>query len=127
MEKWIDITRLEKTWYDALKKVCKNVYINNAPRASAEPLPEYIVVGIGSSIENEGAYKSSSCNIYLYVRCKKSGVQDTVRIDEMVNEVLSLFPMSNGLFSAISPRVGYGTRDGEFTLCVIRCKLVIKQ
>lgn len=127
MSNWINIVELEQTWYNKLKEMFDKVYINNAPQAFVEQTLNYAVVSIGNSISNTGAYKESYGYIYMYTRNKESVVQDSYRIEEIVNDVLALFPLTTDLFSAISPSIGYGTKEGEYTMAMVRFRIIINQ
>lgn len=127
MEKWINLVELEQTWYNKLSSLFEKVYVNNAPSTFVEQIKNYAIISIGNSISNTGAYKESYGYIYMYVRNKKSNVQDSKSLEKTLNSVLALFPLTTDLFSAISPSIGYGTKEGEFTMAMVRFRIIINQ
>ena len=124
--KWVDILQIEQYLYNAVSSIADAVYVTSSPAAVPEHQGSYIVLAMGGTVNNEGAYKRSYGHYYLYVRNKVSGVQDSTNIDTKTNQILALFPMATAYFSAISPSVSYGARVGEFTRIIIRFELRIK-
>lgn len=127
MSKWLDIKEIEKTVYTKMQAVSEHVFVNNAPVAVPERMSDYIIIDVLGEVSDKGPYKESYCYLFVYVRNRKSGVQNTVSLDAKVNAVLSMIPMVDERFSMITPRLSYGRRVGEFTQASIRCKLVINQ
>lgn len=125
-EKWVDILQLEHDIYERASGIADALYVTQNPAAVPDKQSSYIVMAIGGTVSNEGAYKRSYGHFYLYVRNKVSGVQDSVKIDDLSNKLLALFPMVSDYYSGISPSVSYGARVGEFTRIIIRFELRIK-
>lgn len=125
-EKWVDILQIERDLVNRVSGIADAVYVTGNPAAVPEKQGSYIVLAMGGTVTNEGAYKRSWGHIYLYVRNKVSGVQDSVLIDSLMNRVLGVFPIATEYYSAISPTMSYGTRVGEFTRMIVRFELRIK-
>ena len=125
-DKWVDIVSIEQTLYGLMDGIADAVYVTNNPAAVPDKQMSYIVLAMGGTVTNEGAYKRSYGHFYLYVRNKVSGVQDSVEINRLSNEILGRFPIANDYFSAISESMSYGARVGEFTRIIIRFELRIK-
>lgn len=124
--KWVDILQLERSIYDRVLGIADGTYVTSSPPAVPDKQNSYLVMAVGGTVSEEGAYKSSYGHFYLYVRNKASGVQDSVQIDTLANQLLNLFPMVTEYFSAISPSVSYGARVGDFTRIIIRFEIRIK-
>lgn len=125
-EKWVDIVQIEEELYTQLSSVVDVVYVNHSPTSVPVKHNSYAIVSSGGSFTKRGSYKRSYGHIYLYVRNKKSGVENTVKIDDLSNRALMLFPIVTDYFSAIGESISYGTQIGEFTRMVIRFELRIK-
>ena len=126
MSKEIDILGIEKAIFEAFKSVSDNVFINNAPRSTTDPMSDYIVVDIGNSITFEGTYKKAYADFYLYVRQKNSDMDDIPRNNVLLNKLLSLIPFVTESFSIITPTINIGDRQGNFSVNAVRCNLIIK-
>lgn len=126
MAKWINIARIEKTLCEAMKAVSGNVFVNNVPNGVADAMTDFVCVSVSNVVQDRNAYKESYVTIYLGVRNKKSNVEDSMRIDELANKIMSLLPMANEDFSLTSPDITFGSRQVDFTVTTIRCDLLIK-
>lgn len=126
MALWVDIAGIEKSLYDEMKTLCPNVFVNNAPKSAPTAMGEFVVVNFGSAVYDRNAYKESYATIYLFVRNKRSSVENSARIAELSNKILTKLPIVTEKYSLTSPSVSYGTLNGEFTQTTIRCELLIK-
>ena len=120
------ISVIEREIRDCLEGKADCVYVNNAPQAVAEPQRSYIVANVGGSIHYHGAYKQSHCYIYVYVKNKESGVQDSLELDRVTNAVLGCFPLESEHIVLLAPSVNYGARAGNYTRAIIRLRMIIK-
>ena len=67
------------------------------------------------------------CTVEVYVRLKKSGVEDLNVMDALVGKVLSLFPISDSVITVSNPKLTLKGNDGlGFSATLIRADLVIK-
>lgn len=126
MAKWINIAKIERTLCEAMKTVSGNVFVNNVPNGVADAMNDFVCVSVGNAVQDRNAYKESYVIIYLGVRNKKSNVEDSMRIDELANKIMSLLPMATDDFSLTSPDITFGSRKVDFTVTTIRCDLLIK-
>ncbi len=123
----VSIRDIEQTLYNTFADLAERVFINNSPPALDSPVNSYIVVDVANNVIDRGPYYDSYCYVYVNVRKRESGVQDSVKIDEIVNGVLSKLPICNDLFSMFGPSIGFGHNRGEFVETSIRCDVIIKQ
>lgn len=121
------ISTIEREIHDWLQDIADAVYINNAPQAVPTPQSSYIVVSVGSSLQLNTPYKSGSCYIYVFVKNKESGVQDSLEIDRITNAVLGKLPLVTPHVQLIAPRMNYGTRSGAYTCTIIRLRMVMPE
>lgn len=121
-----------KSLFDAARSVSENVFMNDRPEAVAKQMNDFIVVSLpgllsamtyGSGFGNIRTY----CTFEVYVRRKKGGSEDLERMDTVVGEILSLFPISDDCIIASTPKLTLKGSDGlGFSATLIRADLVIK-
>lgn len=118
--------------YGLGKLVSDYVFTGNRPQATPEQMKEFVVVSIPSRLESltcGGGYGVTSgyCNIEVYVRLKKSGMEDVAKMDEMVGDLLDMLPYQDEFILLTKPQVMLRGSDGlGFGAVLIRTELVIK-
>ena len=118
--------------YEIGKLISDYVFTGNRPQATCEQMSDFVVVSVPSRMESStygGGYglKPSYCNIEIYVKQKKSGVEDVNKMDAMVSEVLSILPYSDERVQLTRPVVALRGSDGlGFSAVLIRTELLIK-
>jgi hypothetical protein len=118
--------------YGLGKLVSDYVFTGNRPQATPEQMKEFVVVSIPSRLESltcGGGYGVTSgyCNIEVYVRLKKSGMEDVAKMDEMVGDLLDMLPYRDEFVLLAKPQVMLRGSDGlGFSAVLIRTELVIK-
>lgn len=123
----VDIARIEQMLKSEFGGICERTFINNVPPALDSPVDSYLVIDAANNVLDRGPYLDTYCYIYVYVRKRESGVQDSPKIDAMVNQVLSKIPICNDLFSLYGTTVGFGRNRGDFVETMIRSDMIIKQ
>lgn len=118
--------------YNLGRDVSKNVFTGSRPQATPEQMKEFVVVSIPSRLESStygGGFGMTSafCNIEIYVKHKKGDVEDQVKMDEMLEKALSVFPYSDGNIQMSRPSVMLRGSDGlGFSAILVRAEMVIK-
>lgn len=118
--------------YGLGKLVSDYVFTGNRPQATPEQMKEFVVVSVPSRLESltcGGGYGVTSgyCNIEVYVRLKKSGMEDVAKTDEMVGDLLDMLPYQDEFVLLAKPQVMLRGSDGlGFSAVLIRAELVIK-
>ena len=118
--------------YGLGKLISDHVFTGNRPQATPEQMKDFVVVSIPSRMEAStygGGYGVTSgyCNIEVYAKLKKSGLEDVNKMDEMVGEMLDIFPYKDGIIQLSRPQVMLRGNDGlGFSAVLIRAELVIK-
>lgn len=115
-----------KVAHDAVKAVCDKVYLKDRPKSVDQKSDAYIVVDMPSYISNREIdysgsfdYYVTTINIYIYVRDKVTPKHfeniDIVKMDELLKQVLALFPIADkekGV-KIHRPRVVVSNSDGD--------------
>lgn len=114
------------------KLISDHVFTGSRPQATPEQMKEFVVVSIPSRLESlayGGGYGHTSgfCNIEIYVRLKKGGMEDVNKLDEMLGELLDVFPYKDDSIQLSRPQVMLRGNDGlGFSAVLVRTELLIK-
>lgn len=118
--------------YDKAREVSSNVFTGGRPTATPEQMTEFVVVSIPSRMESStlgGGYGVTQgyCNIEVFVKLRKGGVENLTKLDSMLKDVLDLFPINDETIMASRPTVMLRGNDGlGFSAVLVRAELVIK-
>lgn len=121
-----------RSLYDAGKSVCENVFTGDRPSAVPKQMDDFIVVSIPGTLESTvfgGGYGNvpSYCDIEVYVRLKKNGMEDVSKMGDVCRSILKMFPISDDTITASRPRMMLKGNDGlGFSAALIRADLLIK-
>lgn len=118
--------------YEQAKTLSDNVFTGNRPQAVPEQMKEFIVVSIPSRLESStygGGYgvTKAYCNIEIYVRLKKSGMENQTKMDALLGKLLDLFPIQDSVMLASRPKITLRGNDGlGFSAVLVRADLLLK-
>lgn len=118
--------------YGLGKEISNNVFTGDRPQAVPEQMKEFVVVSIPNRLESTtfgGGYGviPSICNIEIFVKLKKSGVENIDKMDTMIRSALEMFPYSDENIQVVRPTVLLRGNDGlGFSAVLIRAELVLK-
>lgn len=118
--------------YGLGKLVSNHVFTGSRPQATPEQMKDFVVVSIPARLESStygGGFGGTSgyCNIEIYVKLKKSGVEDVNKSSEMTGELLDMFPYSDEFVQIARPQIMLRGNDGlGFGATLIRAELLIK-
>ena len=91
-----------------------------------EQMNDFIVVSLPVAIEEQNAYQKTTLRIELAAKDKANGISDTEKLQSMLNELASKFPIVESRFSVTYPNVVLKGTDGlGFTLWNVQSKLLI--
>lgn len=109
-----------------LDGVCERIFVENVPSAFSTPIDDYLVLTT-NGVKATGLWQRTELQGIILVRDKKTGVQDTKRLDECINDLLSRFPYTDDYSSVIHPVVGTNGHEGEFSFVVISLSMTLKK
>lgn len=118
--------------YGLGKLISDYVFTGNRPQATPEQMKDFVVVSIPTRLESStygGGYGVTSgyCNIEIYVKLKKSGMEDVNRMASMIEDVLEMFPYKDETIQLSRPQIMLRGNDGlGFSATLIRAEIVIK-
>lgn len=108
------------------------VFTGNRPQATPEQMADFVVVSIPSRIAPSTCGSGFGmmrgyCNIEIYVKLKKSGMEDVNKMAQMIDEVLEMIPYQDDAVQVLRPQVMLRGNDGlGFSATLIRAELLIK-
>ncbi len=116
--------------YRQAKGICDMTYISERPASTSDSLSSFIVCSLPGSLYNnevsdDGRFDDFSCTAQfeVYVRDKTSSSNlnqpDIMKIDEVVRQLLSKFPMAGTYCLFHSPSQEMAVSDGKHFHCVI--------
>lgn len=109
-----------------MKDVSRNVFSESRPSATQQQMDDFLVVSLPVSIEDRNAWQRTTLRIEIFVKNRVSGVAYTKKLQELLDMVVSKFPIVTRRFSATSPRLLLKGADGlGFTVWNIQTKLII--
>lgn len=118
--------------YGLGKLISDYVFTGNRPQATPEQMTEFVVVSIPGRLESStygGGYGVTSgyCNIEVYVKLKKSGMEDVSKMDEMLGDLLDIMPYNDDIVQLLRPQIMLRGNDGlGFSAVLVRTELKIK-
>lgn len=118
--------------YGLGKLISDYVFTGNRPQATPEQMTEFVVVSIPSRLESStygGGYGVTSgyCNIEIYVKLKKSGMEDVNKMASKIDDILEMIPYKDDFIQISRPQIMLRGNDGlGFSATLIRAEIVIK-
>lgn len=118
--------------YGLGKLISDYVFTGDRPQATPEQMEDFVVVSIPTRMESStygGGYGATTgyCNIEVYVRLKKSGMEDVSKTDAMLGDLLDILPYSDDTVQLARPQVMLRGNDGlGFSAVLVRAELLIK-
>lgn len=118
--------------YGLGKLISDYVFTGNRPQATPEQMKDFVVVSIPTRLESStygGGYGVTSgyCNIEIYVKLKKSGMEDVNQMASMIEDILEMFPYNDESIQLSRPQIMLRGNDGlGFSATLIRAEIVIK-
>lgn len=116
---------------DSFKDLTEAVFVTDRPKTVAENYNDFIVVSLPVMLYNKTygngyGMTSSYARIEIFVK-DRSGLEQTAKIDDMVNKVIDKFPINNELITMSRPRVVMSGADGYgFHVATIQASFLTK-
>lgn len=126
------IKEVMQSLYGLGKQISNHVYTGKRPQAVPEQMKFFVVASIPSRLESTtygGGFGNilSYCNFEIFVKLKKSGVEDIDKLDSLLDDLLSKFPYSDSVIQLSRPNVLLRGNDGlGFSAVLVRAELLIK-
>ena len=105
-----------------LSEVSANRFITSRPTATGASMQDFLLIRLPQTIYDRGdTYQSTTGQIVVFARDIQgsgengvvvSGMENTLRLEQMQEQAMSLFPIKVKLFHAKRPRLLSGGTDG---------------
>lgn len=111
----------KNTFYirDILSEVCsslshisENVTASERKDATQMQMNDFIVVSTVGKIPDSKAFQSSKLSIDIAARNIQNGLEDVMKLQDMLDSVMSLFPLKTKRFSITNPNIVLKGDDG---------------
>lgn len=116
---------------DAFKDLTDTVFVTDRPKILNEKYENFIVVSLPVMLYNKTygtgfGMTSSYARIEIYVK-DYNGLEQTAKLDDMVQKVVGKFPINNELITMSRPRVVLSGADGYgFHVATIQASFLTK-
>lgn len=99
--------------YGLTAGISENRFVSTRPNAVGEQMADFVLVRLPQTIYDRGdTYQSTKGQISVFARDFEYGLEDTVRLEEMQQAVLALFPIVTGRYHGKAPILVAGGSDG---------------
>lgn len=113
---------------EVLSAVCEKRFIDSRPSVVSEHVAEYIIIRNATGIRDQGdTYQTARLNLQLFVRDRAGEVENSYRLDQMLNAISALCPIVRPRFTADYPNpIGVGA-DSGFHYITLQLSVVINK
>lgn len=98
--------------YELTADITPNRFVTTRPNAVGEQMKDFLVISLNGMNDVADTYQLTRGRISVFVRDVQGGLENTVRLEEMQENITALFPISTPLFIATSPTLLPGGTDG---------------
>lgn len=116
--------------YGLGKLISDYVFTGNRPQATPEQMDDFVVVSIPARLSPStygGGFGMTKgyCNIEIYVKLKKSGMEDVNKMSEKIDDIISMMPYRDDVIHLTHPTVMLRGNDGlGFSAALVRAELL---
>lgn len=101
-----------KSLYELTESITPNRFITTRPK-SAESMSEFLLIRLPQSITSPGdTYQLTTGQIHVFARDVQGLLENTAKLDDMLNAVCDLFPIRAERYLATRPVVFPSVSDG---------------
>lgn len=134
----ISYPRMEilQSLYELTADISENRFVTTRPNAVGDGMEDFLLIRIPQTIYDRGdTYQTTTGQIICFVRDIQgsdadgntiSGMENTLRLEQMQSEVLNLFPIVEKRYHAKFPKLLPGGSDGTgFHSLIIQFSIII--
>lgn len=112
--------------YELTAEISKNRFIASRPPATGEQMDDFLLI-ISKRISDRGdTYQSMSCQIAVFARDIQGGLENTIKLEDLQQAVIDLFPIVTEHYHAKFPLLLPGGSDGTgFHSLIIQFNITI--
>lgn len=118
---------LIQSLYELTANITPNRFITTRPNAIGAQMKEFLLIRLPQSIYDRGdTYQSTKGQIIVFARDVQGGLENTVELERIQNEVMNLFPIATEQFHGKMPILLPGGSDGAgFHSIIIQFNITI--
>ena len=109
--------------------ITPNRFISSRPNAVGEQMKEFLLISLNDIKDSADTYQLSRGRISIFVRdisTSNGNVENTLRLEQLQNEVLNLFPIVTDTYHGKRPLLVAGGTDGAgFHYLIIQFNITI--
>lgn len=99
--------------YGLTADISENRFITTRPPSAPEHMQDFLLIRLPQGIRDRGdTYQKAWAQIAVFVRDVQGGLENTLRLDEIQQSVMDLFPIVTELFHGKNPILLDGGTDG---------------
>lgn len=116
-----------KTLYELTAGITQNRFITSRPPAVAEQMEEFLLIRLPQNIYDRGdTYQTTKGQIAIFVRDVQGGLENTLRLEQLQQQAMELFPIVAEGFHGKVPVLLPGGSDGAgFHSLIIQFNITI--
>lgn len=114
--------------YNLLSPIAEKVFLTTRPSAVAEQVKDYIVLRMNNGLRDRAdTYQSGIAHVTLFARDKAGEIENTFRLQKMIDAFLALIPIRESLFTADRPRQVGGGGDSGFHYVTFQISVTVNK
>lgn len=116
-----------RSLFDMTSDIVSDRFISTRPNAVGERMKEFLLIRLPQNIYDRGdTYQTTHGQIAIFVRDLQNGLENTLRLEQILSQILDLFPLVTDIFHGKQPTLLYGGSDGAgFHSLIIQFNIII--
>lgn len=111
-----------------LSPIAEKVFITTRPSVVSEKVKDYIVLRMNNGLRDRAdTYQTGIAHITLFARDKSGEIENTFRLQQMIDAFLGLVPINDTVFTADRPRQVGGGGDSGFHYVTFQISVTVKK
>lgn len=92
--------------------VTDTVYVEGGPVAVQDVPDDFVILTFPLAVRNKGPFQKHQVRLEIIVKDMENGRADILKLEEMTNRYLALFPFHQGRFTLATPYIRLKSSDG---------------
>lgn len=121
-----DIEGIYRDIVNVMQRVSGNVYPGHRPEALQDRVDDFIVVSLPNGLDDKSVFQRGVVRIEIFCRNRANGIEDVVRLQDMLFAICREFPMCFERFSLTDPKLMVKGHDGiGFSVWNVQCRIMV--
>ncbi len=92
--------------------VTEKVYVEGGPQAVQDVPDNFAILTFPLAVRNKGPFQTHQVRLEVIAKDMENGRADILKLEDMANKYLALFPIHDGRFTLSSPYIRLKASDG---------------